>query len=91
MTSYKNMSKDLKAIVDTNRKIVFELFDGRCLLNPSHKSAVIHEIEPKSIRPTDWWELDNMAPLCVNCHDLIHASGAKTYKKVLERLRNESR
>lgn len=88
MTSYNRMSKDLQTIIDANRNVVLSLFNGRCILNPAHKAVVIHEIEPKSLRPNDWWEIDNMVPLCAICHDLIHASGAKTYQKQLQELRN---
>ena len=87
MTSYKNMPEDLKRIVDANRNTVFELFKHRCLLNPAHKAVVIHEIEPKSLRPSDWWELDNLAPLCANCHETVTNSGSR-HREELKRLRN---
>jgi 5-methylcytosine-specific restriction endonuclease McrA len=86
--SYGNMSNDLKALVDANRNTVLELFHHRCILNPAkHKAVVVHEIEPKSKRPSNWWEIENMVPLCAECHDLVHASGAKTFEKRLKELR----
>lgn len=58
-------------------------YSGRCILNPAHKAVVIHEIIPRSLRPNDWWEKDNMCPLCHDCHDKIHREGTKKYKQIL--------
>lgn len=86
-----SISKDLQKVIESNRNAVLELYNYRCILNPAHKAEVIHEIEPRSIRPSDWWELDNMCPLCNNCHELVHASGVKTMRKTLMEKRHGKR
>jgi 5-methylcytosine-specific restriction endonuclease McrA len=47
------------------------LFDEKCVicLTPSR---VVHEIEPKSKRPRDWWDVSNMVVLCNECHERVH-------------------
>ena len=69
-----------ETIIESNRSTVFKLFKHRCAVNPAHEATVIHEIEPRSTRPADWWELDNMIPLCSNCHTLIHSEGTKAWR-----------
>ena len=39
-------------------------------------ASSIHEIIPRSQRPTDWWLLENRAPLCVHCHEKAHHMGS---------------
>ena len=41
---------------------------GRCLVRPA---TGVHEIEPKSLRPTTWDEPENQIPLCAECHELV--------------------
>jgi len=77
----------MQKVIDANRAAVYKIFKHRCAVNPSHIATVIHEIEPRSIRPADWWELDNMIPLCANCHMQIHSEGTKAWRKRLEELR----
>jgi len=77
----------LKLIIDANRNTVLVLFKHRCAVNPAHIATVIHEIEPRSMRPTDWWELENMIPLCTSCHGMIHREGTKKWRPKLRSLR----
>ena len=76
-----------KRIIAANRATVYKLFKHRCAVNPAHIATVIHEIEPRSTRPNDWWELDNMISLCVNCHTTIHREGTKAWRKRLQEIR----
>ena len=69
-----------ETIIKSNRSTVFELFKYRCAVNPAHEATVIHEIEPRSTRPVDWWELNNMISLCNNCHMKIHSEGTKAWR-----------
>lgn len=66
---------------------VTKFYHGRCLVNPSHKGIVVHEIVPKSQRPSDWWEFENRVLLCNDCHVRIHNEGAATWKEKLINLR----
>ena len=77
----------MKNIIEKNQHIVLELFKGRCALNPAHTAAVVHEIEMKSLRPKDWWELDNMIPLCNKCHTMVHSEGTKKWRSKLRKAR----
>ena len=77
----------ITTIISANRNTVYKLFKHRCAVNPAHVATVIHEIEPRSTRPSDWWELDNMIPLCLNCHMLIHSEGTKAWRYRLEEYR----
>ena len=73
----------------SGRKAVFRLFRDRCLLHPEHKGVVIHEIEPRSQRPNNWWEFENQVLLCNECHSMIHNDGAAVWKDELTNLRRE--
>lgn len=51
------------------------IFKGRCAWHIFHRADAIHEIEPRSYRPSDWWELENRIPLCTEIHTRIHEEG----------------
>ena len=72
-----------------NRFYIAHLFIGRCALNSSHSMDAIHEIVPRSVRVDDWWSLDNMVPLCNNCHGKIHREGTKKYRDQLRKILRE--
>ena len=73
-----------------NRHALMKSFKWRCALNPIHNAVVIHEIIPRSLRPKNWWELDNMVPLCHNCHDKIHREGTRKYRAKLQEIVNNA-
>lgn len=62
------------------------LFKLRCLIC-NRRYEEIHEIEPKSHRPNDWWAIDNMVPLCSKCHTFVTDSGTKRTIPILKELR----
>jgi 5-methylcytosine-specific restriction endonuclease McrA len=66
------MSKE--SILEKNREHIVWLFKGRCLICNLLYTDV-HEIEPKSRRPNNWWEIDNMVLLCRTCHSWAHQQG----------------
>ena len=68
---------------------MYRIFRNRCLVNPAHPGIVIHEIEPKSQRPNNWWEFENQVLLCNDCHSMIHNDGAAVWKDKLTELRKE--
>lgn len=70
-----------------SRDEIRRIFHGRCLLNPSHAGCVVHEIEPRSQRPSDWHEISNRVLLCSECHDKIHREGARNWATKLRNLR----
>ena len=51
---------------------VIDYYQGRCVSCWVEPSVTIHHIVPRSKRPADYDEFDNLAPLCHSCHDLIH-------------------
>ena len=77
------MDEIINKVIEANRNTVLSLFNHRCGLNMAHPATTIHEIEPRSIRPTDWWELDNMISLCAECHQKVHNEGTKKWRSVL--------
>ena len=81
------MDETINRVIQANRNTVLSLFKDRCGLNMAHPAATIHEIEPRSIRPSDWWELDNMIPLCAECHQKVHNTGTKRWRSVLRKKR----
>ena len=72
-----------------NRLEIMNLFVRRCALNSSHPADIFHEIIPRSVRVADWWSLDNMVPLCNNCHGKIHREGTKKYRDQLRKILRE--
>jgi len=53
---------------------VFDYYQGRCVSCFVEPSVTIHHIVPRSKKPADYDEFDNLAPLCSGCHDLVHRS-----------------
>ena len=87
--------EDFCDIICQNRNTVLSWFKGRCAMNPAQPYDTIHEIVPRSVRVSDWWELDNMVPLSAYWHDKIHREGTKKYvgilRSKLENAKNVSR
>jgi 5-methylcytosine-specific restriction endonuclease McrA len=69
-----------------NRLQIMRLFKWRCALNPSHAANTVHEIVPRSLRPKNWWDTDNMIPLCWNCHDDVHRQGTRNFANKLRKI-----
>ena len=44
------------------------LYGNRCIRCQA-ETRTVHELEPRSQRPADWWEVSNMVTLCSNCHE----------------------
>ena len=82
------IDKDYCDEVCWNRQIIYDRFNGRSALNPSHPAEVMHEIVPRSLRPRNWWTLDNMIPLTNAEHRKIHDEGAKKYRNQLQEIVN---
>lgn len=76
--------------LEENRNTVLILFSGRCGLNPCHRATVVHHIIPKSVCEGDPHGIENLIPLCNECHDKIHQEGTKKYRKILMEKRKES-
>lgn len=67
-----------------------ELFKGRCAFHLSHQADCVHEIEPRSHRPKDWWALDNRIPLCGSLHEQIHREGWRNWVETLRAKRSKA-
>jgi 5-methylcytosine-specific restriction endonuclease McrA len=72
-----------------NRDKIWEMFHGQCV-RCNHLANSVHEIIPRSKRPNDWWELDNMILLCLECHQWSHNRGTKFSAPILTVLRKEA-
>lgn len=60
----------------------WDLFEGICVLCQG-RAGCIHEIVPRSRRPSDWWKIDNRVALCNYCHSQIHAGNPLDYVDLL--------
>ena len=69
----KPLPEHIEDIKEYVRNVVYENRCARC----GTPSKVIHEIEPRSLRPADWWELDNMVVLCSVCHTWAEELGTR--------------
>ena len=76
----------VEAEQEVYRVFVRELFGHRCVRCQT-PTDVVHEIEPKSLRPRDWWLPENGVLLCSRCHEYFHACGTRNRKADLLRLR----
>jgi len=69
---------------------IFNLFDGRCGLNRSHKAVVLHEIVLKSQAPKSWDIPTNRIPLCNECHISVHRKYDAEMRNKLQTIRLEA-
>jgi 5-methylcytosine-specific restriction endonuclease McrA len=74
--------------IKINRNKVWGMFHSRCI-RCDHPATEIHEIIPRSKRPNDWWEIENMVCLCMKCHQWGHNRGTKFSAPILTVLRKE--
>jgi len=72
-----------RKILKANNNTVLRLFNERCGLNPSHPATVVHHIIPRSVCGRDPHRLNNLIPLCKECHDKIHREGTKKWRAIL--------
>lgn len=68
-------------------KKIYELFRGRCAINPAHRARVIHHIIPRSVYKGDPDTEENLIPLCSECHAMIHREGTKLWRPELWKIR----
>ena len=70
-------------ILKANNNTVLKIFKNRCALNPSHLATVVHHIIPRSVYDGDSHRLENLIPLCLNCHMKVHRDGTKAWRNIL--------
>lgn len=70
---------------DSVERDILDLYKSKCALC-SKKAVTIHEIVPKSRRPTTWMAKDNRVPVCAECHNRIHNEGTRKYEKRLKKI-----
>lgn len=68
---------------------IFDEFSGRCA-RCGKLAVTLHEIIPKSRKPTTWNVPENRIPLCGNCHNWAHVYGTRKSRPELTRLRTGS-
>lgn len=61
---------------------ILKRYEFTCVLCLGRATAV-HEIVPKSKKPTDWWAFDNRVPLCQTCHSRVHEEGTRLWESRL--------
>lgn len=69
-------------ISQENIEKVRKMYHERCI-RCGKSSRIVHELVPKSKRPKDWWEIDNMVVLCPECHNWAHNIGTTNSKEIL--------
>lgn len=76
------MSQDNIQEIENNRKLIFDRYSYICV-HCRDTAVVIHELVPRSLRPNDWWDVDNMVCLCAKCHDWAHNWGTAYSLRIL--------
>jgi 5-methylcytosine-specific restriction endonuclease McrA len=69
--------------MDLNQKIARQ-FNYRCVIDFKRYNH-IHHILPKSLGGKD--DEENLVPLCMECHELIHSMGAVKWTYTLQQFR----
>lgn len=66
--------------IKQNKNIVANNYNGKCALcgNPLPESFDLHHIVPRHIDPSKAFDINNVEPLCPNCHKQKHLN-QKTY------------
>lgn len=65
MTSSKYEEQDdIKSL----QSEIWTIFHGICI-NCGGKAASLHELIPRSKLPNSWAKVDNIVPLCTECHE----------------------
>jgi len=74
--------------IDPNRDKIIHIFRGRCIrcMRPAN---VVHEDEPRSLRPKTWAAIENRTPLCDACHEWVHQQGAMSVITELKTLKKK--
>ena len=65
--------------LQTNRQYIRNLYGNRCVRCGRAQAGVVHEIEPRSMRPKDWFAVENCVVLCSECHEHIHQHGSQNF------------
>ena len=73
--SKKKIGRSPKPDIAAIHEAVRKKFHGRCVLCGRPGSGHVHEVEPRSKRPLDWDDAENMILLCASCHDYVHTVG----------------
>ena len=60
-----------EALAELDR-VLFETYQHRCVGCFINKAVTIHELEPKSKAPSNWFLPDNRVTLCEICHREAH-------------------
>lgn len=64
------------------REYVRVLYGERCV-RCNKPSRVVHEVVPRSLRPFDFYALENMVVLCAKCHFWVEELGHSTRAEAL--------
>lgn len=67
---------------DENWYIIWELYDGICVMCGG-KASCVHELIPRSKNPSGWNTLSNRVPLCNYCHAMVHQTSPSDYLDLL--------
>ena len=53
--------------IEFARNWIRQFYNSRCI-RCQKETRIVHELEPRSQRPADWFEVGNMVTLCQDCH-----------------------
>lgn len=65
------VTKPRPAEIEFAREWIRQFFGGRCI-RCQKETRIVHELEPRSQRPADYWEISNQVLLCAECHTWAH-------------------
>ena len=80
------LSLEDERIVDEYVRFLYRHKCARC----QARTDIVHEIVPKSKRPADWWQLDNLILLCQSCHEWSHELGTAKREEELRGYRRRA-
>lgn len=71
------------------REYVRQIYGERCVRCHA-RSREVHEIVPRSLRPFDWYALENMVVLCTSCHHWAEELGHRTREEAIRRFQGQA-
>ena len=80
------MAHYTKREIEESNIFIRELYGYRCIRCSRPRVKIVHEIEPRSTRPSTWMFAENRVVLCSICHEHVHAHGALNFVDELRSL-----
>ena len=79
-----------KQEIEDSNKFIRAIYGERCIRCSRPNVISIHEIEPRSTRPSTWIFAENRVILCGDCHSYVHQHGAMNFVEELRGLQSSA-